>query len=202
VEASAAFLRFGACAESARARIAGAPDRRSAGVAATERARLRWHAGRNSSSTKGHHKETTMSTITTTFGLFAVAALALATPASADDCKGIGIDVKNNKKTTIKALSVEYKFDADNTWRKEGFSNVEVSSGAFKAVANNQNLEHGQNQKLVGLKLHYKALCGGKWSKEFVSAVDSTFDDHGVCKSNNNRRYRVDLSGSDVCTSH
>lgn len=121
------------------------------------------------------------------------------TPAYADTCKNVDLAVKNNKSTTIKALSMEYKFTNDNQWRSESFNNVEVGPGAFKTVASNQNLIGGEGNKLTGLKLHFQAKCGGKWSKTFVSVTDTQFDDTSNCQSNSNRSYRLDLPSSDVC---
>lgn len=122
-----------------------------------------------------------------------------AAPAHADECKKVDFSVKNGKKATIRALAMEYKFSGDNTWRKESFPNVDVAGGAYKVIAVNQNLAGGESNKLVGLKLHFKAFCGGKWSKEFISAEDKTFDDSSQCQSNSNRSYRLDLSENDVC---
>lgn len=125
-----------------------------------------------------------------------------AAPAGADPCKKVDLTVRNNKATTIKALSMEYKFANDNQWRSEAFNNVEVGSGAFKTVAVDQNLDGGEGNKLVSLKLHFQAKCGGKWSKTFISAEDITFDDTSPCQSNSNRSYRLDLAASDVCNEH
>lgn len=123
--------------------------------------------------------------------------LAGVSPASADKCNNVNFDVKNGKTTKIKALSVEYKFVSDNTWRSEAFGNVEVGAGATKRVANSQDLADGEGERMFGLKLHFQAWCGGKWSKEFVSQVDSTFDDTTACKTG--RTYRVDVPYSNIC---
>jgi hypothetical protein len=133
------------------------------------------------------------------FTIGTVVALASAGPAYADKCKKVDLAVKNGKSTTIRALSMEYKFDNDNQNRTESFPNVEVGPGAFKTVAADQDLDGGEGNKLVSLKLHFQAKCGGKWSKTFISAADTTFDDPSKCVSNSNRSYRLDLSASDVC---
>jgi hypothetical protein len=145
------------------------------------------------SMTIGSNLGSRLFTLTTFVALVAVA------PAYADTCKKVDLAVKNGKSTTIKALSIEYKFSNDNQWHTESFPNVEVGPGAFKTVAFDQNLDGGEGNKLVGLKLHFQAKCGGKWSKTFVSAEDVTFDDTSPCASNSNRSYRQDLSSSDVC---
>jgi hypothetical protein len=133
--------------------------------------------------------------------LFVAAAIGFVglAPAHADECKKVDIQVKNNKPSTkVKALKVEYKFTNDNTWRTESFSNVEVSAGALKTVASNQNLAGGEGNKLVSMKLHFQAYCGGKWSQTYV-ATDSAFDDDSKCQSNSNRAYRFDLAATAGC---
>jgi hypothetical protein len=131
--------------------------------------------------------------------------LASAAPAHADECKAVDISVKNAKSVKILALSVEYKFANDNTWRSEAFPNTEVDAGGFKTVATNQNLAGGEGNKLLSIKLHFKAWCGdkfgkGSWGPELVSATDSTFDDTSKCVSNSGRSYRVDVPSTDVCS--
>ena len=44
-------------------------------------------------------------------------------------------------------------------------------------------LPGGEGNELIGLKLHFQAFCGGKWSVNLVSGVDSTFDDTSDCES-------------------
>lgn len=135
--------------------------------------------------------------------LVSLVSLALSSsPAAADTCKRVSLAVKNNKATTIKAIKMAYKFTNDNQERIENFPSVDVGSGAFKTVAADQNLDGGEGNKLVSLKLYFKALCGGKWSVEMVSAADTQFDDSSACQSNSNRSYRLDLAASDVCNSH
>lgn len=134
------------------------------------------------------------------FGIVTFAALAsAAVPASADVCHDVDLAVKNNKNVKINALWMEYKFANDNVWRSEGFEDVEVSAGTFQTVAFDQQLPGGEGNRLVGLKLHFKAWCGGKWSVEFVSAEDTVFDDTSACQSYSGRSYRLDLPSSDVC---
>jgi hypothetical protein len=133
-------------------------------------------------------------------GITTVAALvAGATPASADICHNVDLAVQNNKNVKIRALSMEYKFTNDNVWRTEGFNNVEVAATSFRTVAFDQDLPGAEGNRLVGLKLHFQAFCGGKWSVEFVSAEDTLFDDTSTCASFSGRSYRLDLSSSDVC---
>jgi hypothetical protein len=133
------------------------------------------------------------------FTITTFVALAGAAPAYADTCKRVDLAVKNNKSTTIKVVSMDYKFTNDNQWRNESFPNVEVGPGAFKTVAVDQNLDGGEGNKLVALKIHFQAKCGGKWSKTLISAEDTTFDDTSPCVSNSNRSYRDDVNNSDVC---
>jgi hypothetical protein len=120
-------------------------------------------------------------------------------PAIADECKKVDFQVDNNKPSTkIKALKMEYKFTNDNTWRTELFSNVEVSANTLKTVATDQNLAGAEGNKLVSLKLHFQAYCGGKWSQTYV-ATDSSFDNTSVCQSNSGRQYRFDLASTAGC---
>lgn len=125
--------------------------------------------------------------------------VALVAPSHADTCKKVDLAIKNNKATTVRALSMEYKFANDNQWHTEAFTNVDVTSGAFKTVAFDQDLSGGEGNKLISLKLHFQAKCGGKWSKTYISTEDTVFDDTSVCQSNSNRSYRLDLNSSDVC---
>ena len=57
----------------------------------------------------------------------------------------------------------------------------------------------GEGNELLGLKLHFQAWCGGKWSIEFISQEDTVFDDTSPCASFSGRSYRLDLPSSDVC---
>src|SRR5262249_35693390 len=118
-----------------------------------------------------------MSIIKSLPGILIVAVVATAlggTTASADECK-VDINVRNGKTVKIKTLTVEYKFQYDNTWRTEQIPNVEVAAGAVQRVAANQNLAGGEGHKMLGMKLHFQAFCGGKWSKEFVTQEDKEF---------------------------
>lgn len=47
------------------------------------------------------------------------------------------------------------------------------------------------------MKLHFQARCGGKWSKTFIGAEDTAFDDDTGCSKG--RTYRYDLPPTDVC---
>ena len=120
-------------------------------------------------------------------------------PARADVCRHVDLAVENNKGMKIKATSMEYKFANDNVWRTEGFDDVEVSAESFRTVAFDQNLDGGEGNRLVSLKLHFQAWCGGKWSVPFVSQEDTVFDDTSECESFSGRSYRLDLPSSDVC---
>lgn len=128
-----------------------------------------------------------------------VALVSGAVPASADVCHNVDLAVQNNKNVKIRALSFDYKFSNDNTWRTEGFTDTEVSAGTFKTVAFDQDLPGGEGNRLLSLRLHFQAWCGGKWSVQFTSAEDTVFDDTSNCASFSGRSYRLDLSSSDVC---
>jgi hypothetical protein len=128
-----------------------------------------------------------------------LAALAGAAPAHADVCRNVDLSVMNNKNTKIRALSMEYKFENDNEWRTQGFDNDEVAAESFEEVAADKDLAGGEGNRLVGLKLHFQAWCGGRWSVNFVSQTDTQFDDTSACQSNSGRSYRLDLPSSDVC---
>jgi hypothetical protein len=127
------------------------------------------------------------------------ALVAGAAPAHADICKNVDLAVQNNKVNKILALSMDYIFENDNQWHHEAFDDVEVASGAFKTVAWNQNLSGGEGNRLKGLVLYFQAWCGGKWSIEYASVEDTTFDNTSTCQSNSGRSYRLDLNSSDVC---
>jgi len=51
-------------------------------------------------------------------------------------------------------------------------------------VAFDRDLAGGEGNRLVGLKLHFQAWCGGTWSINFVSVEDTVFDDTSTCQSN------------------
>jgi hypothetical protein len=132
--------------------------------------------------------------------ILAVAALATAAGSgavSADECKAVDIKVRNGKPVKIKTLSIEYKFQYDGVWRKEGIPNVEVDTGALKLVASNQNLAGGEGHKMLGMKLHFQAWCGGKWSKEFVTQEDTEFGNDAPC--GRGRTYEVTVPASQIC---
>jgi len=133
-------------------------------------------------------------------GFITVATLATAlasAPVSADECKAVDINVRNGKTVKIKTLKVEYKFQYDNTWRTESIPNVEVAAGALKLVAASQNLAGGEGHKMLGMKLHFQAYCGGKWSKEFVTQEDNEFANAAPCGKG--RTYEVTVPFSNVC---
>ena len=123
----------------------------------------------------------------------------LAASAHADVCRNVEFTVQNNKNTKIKATSIEYKFENDNTWRTQGFTDDEVAAFSFEAVAGGEDLTGGEGNRMIALKLHFKAWCGGKWSVPFVSQEDTQFDDTSACQSNSGRSYRIGLPSSDVC---
>jgi hypothetical protein len=128
-----------------------------------------------------------------------IAATAGTGHALADECKHVDLAVQNNKATRILATSMDYKFANDNVWRNEDFNDVEVASGDFETIAIDQNLSGGEGNRLIGLRLHFEAKCGGKWSVPLLSGTDDVFDDTSVCQSFSGRSYRLDLSSSDVC---
>jgi hypothetical protein len=141
-----------------------------------------------------------MLTPKTISGFITMAALATAlasAPASADECKSVDINVRNGKTVKIKTLTVEYRFQFDNTWRTEQIPNVEVAPGALKLVAPNQNLAGGEGHKMLGMKLHFQAFCGGKWSKEFVTQEDNDFGNDAPCGKG--RTYEVTVPNSNIC---
>jgi hypothetical protein len=125
--------------------------------------------------------------------------LSISSPARADECKRVDFGVKNNFKVKIKALKMEYLFDEDGAVRTESFADSEVDAGAFKTIAKDQNLAGGEGNHLKLLRLHFKAWCGGKWTRELVGEDDSAFDGTKVCKSNSNRSYRYDTNDADIC---
>lgn len=128
-----------------------------------------------------------------------VGVLVASAPVHADECKKVDFSVQNNKQVKIKALKMEYKFTEDGKWRTENFPNDDVAAGAYETVANNQNLAGGEGNHLYGLKLHFKAWCGGSWTGALIGVADTAFDNTSRCNSNSNRSYRYDTNTSDIC---
>jgi hypothetical protein len=73
-----------------------------------------------------------------------------------------------------------------------------VLAGATTRVARSKNLAGGEGNRLLSMKLHFQARCGGKWSKTFIGAEDTAFDDDTGCSKG--RTYRYDLPPTDVCS--
>ncbi len=138
-----------------------------------------------------------LSSIMSIIGLISI--LLTVPSVQADECKKVDFSVQNNKLVRIRALKMEYKFTEDGKWRTEKFANEEVDAGALKTVATDQNLAGGEGNHMYGLKLHFKARCGGEWTSKLVGVVDTTFDNTSICNSNSNRSYRYDTNTNDIC---
>jgi hypothetical protein len=116
---------------------------------------------------------------------------------SADTCKDVNLNVRNGKTVKIKTLKIEYKCMYDKTWRDESIPNVEVAAGELKLVAPKQDLAGCEGYKMLAMKLHFQAYCGGKWSKEFVTQDDTEFGNNAACGKG--RTYEVTVPYSNVC---
>ena len=119
--------------------------------------------------------------------------------AIADECKAVDISVDNGKTVKIKTIKVEYACQYDNTARSEQIPNVEVAAGASKLVAPNQNLAGCEGHKMLWMKLHFQAFCGGKWSKEFVSQEDKSFLNDAPCGKGRKYTVTVPSSSTSIC---